>query len=187
MLYPKTYTARKKNKIINFLAILSVIICILCKVINVLTYPAFDWAFIAILGIIYVWITVMYSIRKNTNVAAHVLLQVVLLIGLVIFLDHTIGYIGWSLNLALPIIIIAANTIMFILTIIARRKYIRYAVCHLIIFIISFLPICLYLLGKETNVIFVIISSLIALVTFIVTSIMCGRELLEAAEKTLHI
>ena len=96
----------------------------------------------------------MYSIRRHTNVAAHVLLQVILLICLVVFLDHTIGYMGWSLNLALPIILIVANTIMFLLTIVARRKYIRFAVCHLIIFIISFAPIILYSLGKESKVTF---------------------------------
>ncbi|MEG1142426.1 MAG: DUF6320 domain-containing protein, partial [Clostridia bacterium] len=73
MIYPKKISAKKTGIIIKGLLIISIIIGIILVIINKLTTPQIHWAAISNAGIIYVWVTVIYSINKNTNIAAHVM------------------------------------------------------------------------------------------------------------------
>ena len=77
MLYPQKLSSKKSNLIIKSLLIVSIIIAILLVIINKLTTPEIHWAALANSGIIYTWLTVLYSINKNTNIAAHVMIQTI--------------------------------------------------------------------------------------------------------------
>ena len=190
MLYPKIYNLKRSNMLINALIILSVFVAVICKVINVLTYKEFDWAFIVAISIIYIWLTVIYAIRKHTNVAGYVVVHVFLSMFFLLSLDNSIGFRGWSITIALPIIFITANIIMFVLTLISRKRYIKYAFFHLIIFMTSFvIPMLYYFTKIESFVftVFMIISNFVAVITFITTLCLCGKSFLDAAERTLHM
>ena len=190
MLYPKIYNLKKSNALINALIILSIFIVGICKTINVLTYKEFNWSFIVTISIIYIWCTVIYAIRKHTNVAGYVVVHLFLSTFFVFFLDKSMGFHGWSITLAFPIIFITANVIMFVLTLISRKRYIKYAFFHLIIFATSFIiPMLYYFTQIESFVftIFMIISNFISVITFLTTLCLCGKSLLDAAERTLHM
>ena len=68
MIYPKKISANKSGKLIKILLLSSVILAIILILINKLTTPNVSWAALANGGIIYIWITTIYSIRKNTNI-----------------------------------------------------------------------------------------------------------------------
>ena len=77
MIYPQKLNSKKSNLILKIGVLMSVFIAILLIVINKLTTPRIPWAAIANGGIIYAWIVLFYSIRKNINIAGHVLLQTI--------------------------------------------------------------------------------------------------------------
>ena len=187
MSYPQKLSSKKSNLIIKSLLIVSIIIAILLVIINKLTTPEIHWAALANSGIIYTWLTVLYSINKNTNIAAHVMIQTIAISILTTFIDYRIGFKGWSLEIAIPIILIIANITMLILTIVSHRKYIRYAIYQLIICIFSLLP--LYFIYEKfiyQNVLSYIAVG-ISIVNFLITILLCARDVKEAIIRKFHV
>ena len=141
MIYPKKISANKSGKLIKILLLSSVILAIILILINKLTTPNISWAALANGGIIYIWITVIYSISKNTNITGHVLIQTLAISLLTVFIDYKLGFKGWSVEIAIPIIIMISNMTMLILTIVSYKKYIKYAIYQLVIVLFSMLPV----------------------------------------------
>ena len=75
MIYPKKISAKKSGTIIKILLAISLAIAIILTIINRVFTPNIIWAAFCNAGIIYIWITVMYSLNKNINIAGHVMLQ----------------------------------------------------------------------------------------------------------------
>ena len=98
-------------------------------------------------------------------------------------------YTSWAINLAIPIIICVANVTIFILTLVSVHRYLKYAVYQLIIFVLSMIPLIIFFAfpGVITTPIFMIISSSIALFTFVCSLILCGRSIMEELDRRLHM
>lgn len=187
MIYPELISIKKTNLAIKILAIISVIISIITLIINEICTKEFKWSFIVIIGIIYTWVTTLYSIRKNVNIAGHVLMQTICISILVILIDIIIGYKGWSLELSFPIILGVSNITIFVLTIVSHKRYFRYAIYQLSIFCISIIQVVLFLTHVTTHWILMTISSGIAVITLINSIILCGRDLKQELERLFHI
>ena len=76
---------------------------------------------------------------------------------------------------------------MFILTISSFHKY-KYAIYQLIIFVLSVIPLGILLFYDKiiTMPIFTIISSSIAVFTFVFSLILCGKDIIEELDRRLH-
>ena len=187
MIYPEKIKAKVSDILIKILLCVSVGVAILLWMINKLTTPNIPWAALANAGIVYAWITVIYSIRKNINIAGHVLLHTIAISILAIYIDYKFGYKGWSLNIAIPINIMVANITMFVLTIVSYKKYFKYAIYQLIIVVFSMLPILLmteHIIEYKT---LSIIATSISILNFIFSLILCARDVKEAIIRKLHM
>ena len=187
MIYPKRIKANNRDKILYGLLIGSVVIAILLIVINKITSPGFPWAGIANCGIIYAWVTVIYSMNRNTNIAGHILVQAIAISLITLYIDYRLGFKGWSIDISIPIIIIIANIIMFVLTIVSHKKYIKYAIYQLIIVIFSMLPGIFMAKHLTHNIVLSIVASAISAVNFIVTLCLCAGDVKEAIVRKFHI
>ena len=156
--------------------IASILISLLLILINKLTTPQIPWSALANGGIVYSWITVMYSIRKNINIAGHVLVQTLAISALTLFIDYKLGFKGWSINLAIPIMIIVANITMLVLTIVSYKKYIKYAIYQLIIVLFSMLPIIFMTENMVQIKILSIIASSISIINLVFTLILSSKD-----------
>lgn len=187
MLYPQKLNRKKSDLIIKIMMSVSVGIALLLILINHLTTPKVHWAGLANAGIIYTWITVIYAINKNTNIAAHVLLQTIAISVLTVYIDYKTGMKGWSFNLAIPIIIIVANVTMFILTIVSHKKYIRYSIYQLIICVLSLIPIFFVHEKLAKNVIMSYVASGVSVVNFGLTICLCARDVKDEIVRKFHM
>lgn len=186
-LYPNISNIQKSKTITQLLMATSILIGAVCLLINTLVPTRFPWAILVILGLIYIWITVLYAINKNVNIARHVMIQMVCISLLLLAIDNLIGYRGWSLRLAIPIAIMVANTTMCILTIVARKRYMSYAIYQIFIFLLSMLPIIISSIQDSEISIFIILATGIALLSLILTILLCGKEMKEELNRRLHI
>lgn len=187
MLYPSISNVNKSNKIIKGMLFFSVVISMILLVINYVTTKEFHWALLAILGIMYLWITTIYSIKKNVNIAFHVMLQMLCTSVLLIGIDIILGYRGWSITMGVPIIIIVANLSMVILAIVSHKKYAKYAIYQIIIFIVTLIMLGLIPLKvAKLNVIYLVAFG-IAIVTLIVSFCLSGKELISEIRKRFHL
>lgn len=188
-LYPNVRNVKKDNLIITIMLIISIITIFICTIANLLTSSKHLWCLIVTIGVIYSWLTVMYSIRRNINIASNVTVQLIAISVLVISIDFIIGYSGWAINLAIPIIIIVANITTLVLTIVSVHRYYKYAIYQLIIFGLSMIPMLIYVTSKTIIVkpIFTIIASIIAVISFIISLILCGKNIVEELNRRLHM
>lgn len=188
-LYPKIRNTKKENLAIKIMLLISIVIAIICVIVNVCTSTKYLWCLIVIAGIIYSWITVMYSIHRNINIASSVMIQFIAISLFTLCIDYILGYSGWAINLAIPIIIMVANVTILILTFVSVHRYYKYAVYQLIIFVFSMIPLIILLTseGIITRPIFTIIASSIALFTFVMALLLCGRNIVEELDRRLHM
>ena len=187
MLYPAISNIKKNKIIIKILLAASIYIALLLLLINFLANERLSWSLICVVGIIYVWITTLYSIYKKVNIAAHVMLQTICVSLLTIAIDYIIGYRGWSLEIAVAIIITIANVTLFVLTIVNRKRYLKYVIYELIIFIVSLIPMFLFFVGVIKSFVLVTISTSIAVVNFLLTIILCGKDVKDEVRRRFHI
>lgn len=155
--------------------------------INKLTTPEIAWAGLANCGIIYIWITVIYSIKRNTNIGGHVLLQMIVISAAMLYVDNRIGFRGWSINIGIPIILMIANATMLILTIISYKKYVKYAIYQLVIVVISILPFVLMTIKSIELGVLARISIEISILNLIITLGLCYKDVKEAILMKIHM
>lgn len=187
MIYPQKPTSKKSEKILKILLSISVIIAIILVIINKITTPEIHWAALANCGIIYIWITAMYSIKKSTNVAAHVLMQTIAISVVCLYIDKTIGQNGWAINIAIPIILIIANITMLILTVISYKKYIKYAICQVMIVLISLIPMILMIKKTIEPNLLNQIAVIISIISLIVSLILSYKDIKDAIIRKIHM
>ncbi len=187
MIYPEKIKAKKSEKLIRSLGIVSISIALLLLLINHLVTPYIPWAALANSGIIYIWIVVLYSIKKNINIAGHVLLQLIALSLLVSYIDYKLGMKGWSINIAIPIMIIIANITMLVLTITSYKKYMKYAFYQLVIVLFSMLPVIFITEGIVQNKTLSIIGSSLSIFSFILCLILCIKDIKETIIRKFHM
>jgi len=187
MLYPKLSNVKKNNIIFIASIAISVIIINILLIINVLVDKTNHWSMLCIAGIIYAYGTVIYTKKRNVNIASNVFAQCLLVSLLILAIDYFLGYRGWSINIAIPIVVIVANSTLMILTIISRKRYIRYAVYHMLTFLFSMIPLILLLSGILENKVLTIVSSGIAGLSLLLTIILCGKAMWEETKKRLHV
>lgn len=187
MIYPQKINANKSDFIIKSSILASILLAIILLIINKLTTPEIPWAALTNSGIVYVWITVLYAINKNINIAGHVLIQTIAISLLTVYIDYRLGFNGWSLSIAIPIIIIIANLTMLILTIISHKKYIRYAIYQLIIVLCSMVPVILITEKLVEEPILGMVATFISILNLILTLVLCTRDVKEAIIRKFHL
>jgi len=187
MIYPQKISSKKSELIINILLLVSIVIAIILVIINKLTTPQIPWAALSNCGIIYIWITVIYCIKKGTNIAGHVLIQTILVSIAMLYIDNTIGYHGWSVYIGIPIALIVANITMLILTMISYKRYIKYAIYQLMIVLLSLMPIIL-VINNIIEMKFLIRTSIeISTFSLLISLILCYKDIKEAIIRKFHM
>ena len=187
MIYPEKIKAKKSDQIMKQLISVSVGIAIILVLINKLTTPTIPWAALANAGILYSWVVVIYAIKKNINIAGHVLLQLIALSSLTIYIDYVLGMKGWSINLAIPIMIMIANLTMLVLTIVSYKKYMKYAMCQLVIVLLSMLPVLLVTEHIVEDKTLSIVATGISVLNFLLCLMLAARDIKEAVLRKFHI
>ena len=187
MIYPQKLSNKKSEKIIRVFFIFSVILGIIMFLINKKKTPNIAWSPIANAGIIYVWITVIYSIKRNTNIASHVLLQMIIITMLIMYIDNQIGYKGWSIYIGIPIVLIIANVTMLVLSIVCYKKYTKYAIYQLIIVLISIIPILIALNGIIELKILNIVATGISLFNLTISLILSHTDIYKTLVCKFHM
>ena len=176
MIYPQKLNSKKSNELVNILIISSIMIGVVLFIINKITSPTIPWSAIANAGLIYVWITVLYSIRRNINLAGHVLLQIIAMSLVILYIDKRLNFYGWSIYIGIPIILMAANITMLVLAIVGHKNYFRYVIYQLIIVFLSIIQLVPVLTGTIEFWVLNIISIGVSLLNFLISLILSYKD-----------
>lgn len=187
MIYPQKLSSKKGERILKILLMISFVLGLILILINKLTTPNIHWAGLSNCGIIYIWITVLYSIKRSTNIASHVLLQTIVISAAILYIDYRIGFHGWSMTIAIPIILIISNITMLILTLVSYKKYIKYAICQMIIVIMSLISIYYITNNFIEMKVLSTIAMIISILNLIITLALCYKDVKDAIIRKIHM
>lgn len=137
MLYPQITNVKKDREIAYLLLFLSAFLSAMLLIINYNFSRKFNWSIVSIVGIVYVWVSTMYALDKNVNLASYTFLQMIELSILLFIIDYVFGFKKWSLSIGIPIVIMLTNLTMMIITLIKYKKYVKYAFYEILIILFS--------------------------------------------------
>ena len=187
MLYPPKINAKKTDFIIKVAILISLAVGIALVYINRFTTPDIKWAGYCNAGIIYVWVTVLYALNKNVNIASHLFIQMVALSALCVYFDIRLGFQAWSINLAIPMIVILINITMVILQIASYSNYMRYAFFQLLIVLVSLVPIFLVYENMVNDKTLSIVASGISGFNLLMSLIFHFKDIRDEVVRKFHI
>ena len=126
-------------------------------------------------------------LKKSRNIAGHVLLQIIAMSAAILYIDSRLGFKGWSVNIAIPIILIVANITMLILTIVSYKRYIKYAICQLIIVIMSLAS--MFIITKDLKEVQILsqLAIVISVLNLVITLMLSYKDLKEAIIRKIHM
>lgn len=115
-MYPAIeFNAQSYNLVTRLVLFLSVVLAMVLVGINVYAYDGIWWSLIGVGMMAYLWMTILFSVRHHTNPAAKILVQTLAAQLLCLLADFVLGYRGWSVNYAIPAIVLVANMSTLIL------------------------------------------------------------------------
>lgn len=187
MIYPQKISSKKGESIITILAIFSVILGIVLYILNRILNPFTPWSAITNAGIVYIWITVIYSIKWNTNIASHVLVQMIAISLLLFYIDNKLGFEPWSIEIGIPIVLTIANLTMFILALVTYKRYGKYVVYELFIVIFSMFPVWITNRNNVDLNAFQIVAIGTSIVSFILSFILSSKDYYRSLKSSFHM
>lgn len=163
--YPSVSRDREKlRKMVNLFYLVLFTAAALTGIVNYATYERLNtwWSLLPIGGIAYAAMTVRYSIMRSASLAGILVRETLGAQLLLLLVDYMTGMRGWSVNYAIPCLILFNVIAIVFLILVNRLNWQSYFMYQIAITIFSFIPLLLWWLGWITkpllSVIVVILS-----------------------------
>lgn len=187
-MYPQIeFNMHKFNIIFRLFLFLSIILSALLITVNYLTYSGVWWALISIGAIVYMWLTVFYSIRNDKNSAMKIVIQTLFGQLLTLLIDWSIGYSGWSINYAIPCIFMVANLAVLILMLVNFTNWQSYIMFQIIFVAFGFILIIFSLVKLITHPMLTFIAFGCSIVILSGTLIFGERSAKNELQRRFHL
>jgi hypothetical protein len=135
------------NIFIRIIIFVSIAAIIISFAINLIFTRQSRWSLLVAGGVVCMWVSLFFIIRKKNNIPKTIVWQVCLLSIISYLWDLSMGWLGWSLDYVIPAICVVAMIVMAI-----GAKILKIGVRDLIIYILidaifGLVPIIFILLG----------------------------------------
>lgn len=176
------------KKFVRVYFAIAVLLEIVLVVINTLTFSGVWWSVICGAAFLYLFLTLDFSISNHNH--GHMLKIAVQAIGVVLLafsIDHTIGYKGWSLNYAMPSVIILVDIAIMILMIANNINWQAYLSLQLTMVVFGFIGV-LFCFGNIINrPLLTFISVALSLILFLGTLLFGDKKAKNELKRRFHV
>ncbi len=187
-LYPPiALTMHQYHIFIRLFLFISIVTGVVLLAVNLMNYHGFFWSGIVIAVILYAIITLLYSIQRNRNMAAKIMVQTLAAELLVVWIDYLIGYEGWSVNYAVPGILLVAECSMLVLQIVNFMNWQSYILFQIEYVILSAIPVGLYFFQIVTEPLMTFLALGGSILIFTGTMIFGDRKAKDELIRRFHI
>ncbi len=181
----------RRNRILHFVTRLILFLFILAEismiVINYYVTPGFWWSGISGAAMVYTYLSMVYWIHHDAGYAAKIGLQICLTIGLLVGIDYFTGMSGWSLQWAVPGVILFGDAIIFVLMMQNRHQWYSYTLLLLMLALFSGGIIALYFAGRIENILLPGISAAVTGIYLLGTIIFGDRAFAREMKRRFHV
>ena len=167
-MYPDVTPAIKKlNLFIKIFVFASVIIEVILMVINSLTNDDVKWSLICGVALGYACFTVIYTLRADKSHRNKLFMQTFFAMLMVYLIDVVLGYNGWSVDYAIPCIIMSIDGVIVILMVANRRHWQSYLLLQIMMFITGIFFVILAACGVIAHPLLTIIAAGVSGIAFL--------------------
>ena len=187
-MYPNVrLTMRKRILFSRIYLFCGLIAEIALVIINALCNSAIWWSAIAGLGILYSYMVLRYAILGQAGYRSKMIVLSMIGIASVISIDFIIGYRGWSLDYALPGVILLMDVGILVCMIINRRNWQSYIMLQISLILCSLLPILLNRFELEKNRPMAFAPLTASALLFVGTMILGGQRASTELKRRFHV
>lgn len=175
------------NIFIRLLILISISIMVISFAINYIFTSHSRWSLLVAAAIICMWISLFFIIRKKNNIPKTIIWQVVILSILSVLWDHSMGWIGWSIDFVIPSVCVGAMIVMAV-----SAKLLKIGVRDLIIYILvdgifGFVPIIFIIFGELRFILPSVICVAASAISLSALIIFQGDNIKAELKRRMHI
>ncbi|MCG1009469.1 hypothetical protein J4760_05335 [Salinicoccus sp. ID82-1] len=182
--YDRQSLGKRKAPRIAVFAGLSIILA--CIFINLIIMPHFLWVFYVMGSVAYAVISLNHTILSKSHLGSKIVGQVASLTLLLLLIDSQSGFLRWSINYAVPFLIVA-GLVMVTLSILTKRLKWKGYISSILMIALSFLPAALYFSGHATVIWPSAVASLYAFMLIVFFGVFAHQTLWTQLSRRLHI
>lgn len=175
------------NVFIRILILISIVVVVASFAVNMIFTEDSHWSLLVAGGVLCMWISLFFIIRKKNNIAKTILWQVGVISILSVIWDRSMGWIGWSIDYVIPAVCVLAMIVMAVGAKILKIGARDLAVYLLIDAIFGFIP-AIFIVFGWLNVLFpsviCVAASIISLSALILFE---GDNIKNELKKRMHI
>jgi len=175
------------NLFIRILILVSIVAVVISFAINMIFTKESRWAFLVAAGVICMWISLFFIIRKKSNIPKTILWQVGIISILSVIWDLSMGWIGWSIDYVIPSVCVLAMIVMAV-----GAKILKIGVRDLIIYIFidaifGFIPLIFILFGWLSVTFPTVICVAASIISLSILILFQGDNMKQELDKRMHI
>lgn len=176
------------KKFVSIYFVLAVLLEVVLVVINALTFSGTWWSVICGAAFLYLFLTLKFSIsNRNHGHMLKIAVQAVGIVLLAFLIDRTIGYQGWSLNYAMPTVIILVDVAIIILMIANHINWQAYLSLQLTMVAFSILGVIFCIAGIINKPLLTLISGAVSLILFLGTLLIGDKKAKNELKRRFHV
>ena len=124
---------------------------------------------------------------RHANLASKIVLQTIAAEVLLVMIDHSTGYAGWSVNYGIPSTLLFADLAVVFLIIVNRLNWQSYFMYQIAITIFSFIPVILWAAGLVTRPLMALITVVVTVAILFVTIKWGDRSVKTELKRRFHL
>ncbi|MDQ0174928.1 DUF6320 domain-containing protein [Bacillus chungangensis] len=163
--YEVKKTKPSKNLLFHLSLFLSIAVISICLFFNLIINAGNLWFLYVVGPVLYLFLLLNSTIFSKKHIANKILLQVVGMSSMLFLIDMLCGFHKWSVNIVIPILVIAATLLITVIIGIKKIRWYEYVKYIMVMIFLGFIPIILYLIGISNSIWASAITALYALLT----------------------
>lgn len=178
---------KKRTNISRLAILLGALAVFICLAINIIVIPQFLWVFYVAIGVFYVVVSLTHTILSASHIGGKITAQVVSLTLVLLVIDFLSGDFQWSVNYAVPFLIVAGILVISIIILTVRLKWTSYLSFLLIMIALGFLPLVFFLSGLADVLWPSIIAAVFAVTVFTLLLLFANRSFMTQLGRRFHL
>lgn len=171
----------------NIFLFLAIILIGLMLFIDWYIDPGIKWSLIPTGIIVYFIITLKYSIQHTTSGGLKVLVQTISAMGIAFLIDLANGPVNWSIDFAIPCIVIVANIVLALLMLINSTDWETYLIYEVAFLVFSLILVALCIFDIIKFPLFSYIALGLSITILVATFIFGSRKAKNELARRFHV
>lgn len=186
-IYPMIPPSYERHLVIRILVFISIVMIVISYVIYKIFPISVNWPMFILFGVLSMWLSLSEALRKRHNITKSIMWQVIIVSVLTIFWDWRIGWRGWSLDYAIPVLCVTAMLVMYVTAKVMKLSARNYLSYFLLGGIFGIIPV-LFILFDLVKVVYPsVISVAVSIIFLSAIIIFQGDNIKAELQKKMHI